>query len=51
MHREDAQNVEHRINSTDELMSKAKTETRTYRTNLWIPRVRGKGWKKLGDGD
>ena len=48
MHSEDAQYVEPRKNSTDELMSKAKTETQTQRTNLWIPRVRGKEWNELG---
>ena len=38
-------------NGIDELICKAEIETQTQSTNVWIPRGKGVGWKKLGNWD
>ena len=40
--------MESRQNGTGEYISKAETETQTYKTNVWTPRGQG-GWDELGD--
>ena len=35
----------------DDLIYKAEIETQMQKTNIWIPRGKGGGYDKLGDGD
>ena len=39
------------ITGIDNLIYKAKIETQTQRTSVWIPREKGAGWDELGDWD
>ena len=38
-------------NGIDDLNYQEEIETQTQRTNVWIPRGKGVGWKELGDWD
>ena len=37
-------------NDTNELIYKAETDSQTWKTNLWLPKGKGRG-DKLGAGD
>ena len=38
-------------NDTNELIYETETDSRTSKTNLWLPKGKGGGWDKLGVWD